>query len=72
MSSRDYVIVVRLKSDPFVRATRFGNNVNQRIKHIKQSILGNTTDTELQQQFGAHHQSDIEFVVCPVSRVLPF
>jgi hypothetical protein len=70
MSKTNYVIVVRLKSDNTVYATRFSNNVNQRIRRMQDSILGNNSDTELHEQFAHRDRSDIEFVVAPVSRTL--
>jgi hypothetical protein len=70
MINKNYVIVVRLKSDNTIHATRFSNNVNQRIRYMKDSILGNNSDTELREQFAHFDKSDIEFIVAPVSRII--
>jgi len=65
MSDKQYVIVVRIKGTR-QHVTSFSNNVNQRIKRLKDDIL--KQQDERFSIFKDVPNSMIEFVVAPVSR----
>jgi len=65
MSDKNYVIVVRIKGTR-QHVTSFSNNVNQRIKRLKDDIL--KQQDERFNIFKNVPNDMIEFVVAPVSR----
>lgn len=65
MSDKQYVIVVRIKGTR-QHVTSFSNNVNQRIKRLKDDIL--KQQDERFSIFKNISSDMIEFVVAPVSR----
>jgi hypothetical protein len=65
MSDKQYVIVVRIKNTR-QHVTSFSNNVNQRIKRLKDDIL--KQQDERFSIFKNVSSDMIEFVVAPVSR----
>jgi hypothetical protein len=65
MSDKNYVIVVRIKGTR-QHVTSFSNNVNQRIKRLKDDIL--KQQDERFNIFKNVPNNMIEFVVAPVSR----
>ena len=65
MSDKQYVIVVRIKGTR-QHVTSFSNNVNQRIKRLKDDIL--KQQDERFSIFKDVSSDMIEFVVAPVSR----
>jgi len=65
MSDKQYVIVVRIKGTR-QHVTSFSNNVNQRIKRLKDDIL--KQQDERFSIFKNVSNDMIEFVVAPVSR----
>lgn len=65
MSDKQYVIVVRIKGTR-QHVTSFSNNVNQRIKRLKEDIL--KQQDERFSIFKNVSNDMIEFLVAPVSR----
>jgi len=65
MSDKQYVIVVRIKNTR-QHVASFSNNVNQRIKRLKDDIL--KQQDERFSIFKNVSSDMIEFVVAPVSR----
>lgn len=65
MSDKQYIIVVRIKGTR-QHVTSFSNNVNQRIKRLKDDILKQQDERFI--IFKDVTSDMIEFVVAPVSR----